>query len=156
MRNQNVSTSQETQSTAPYRKLKRGRVLNIGFRTAHIGVTGILFGGHVFDVPKDRLLMWLGLSILTGAALVAVEAYPRLRWFYQGRGAAVMGKMLLLCLIPWLWDYRVPILAVVMVIASVGSHMPARFRYYSFLHGRVLNESENAAASKPANGTQQS
>jgi hypothetical protein len=150
-----VSTLPETQPAAPYRKLKRGRVLNILFRTAHIGVTGVLFGGHVFDVGKNDLRMWLWLSILTGAILIAIEAYPRWRWFYQGRGVAVIGKMLLLCLIPWLWDYRVPILAVVIVIASVSSHMPARFRYYSFLHGCVLDESGNAAASKPPEESQQ-
>lgn len=125
-------------------------MLNILFRTAHIGVTSVLFGGHVFDVAKSELYTWLWLSILTGGILVAIEAYPRWRWFYQGRGAVVIAKMLLLCLIPWLWGYRVPILVVVIVIASVGSHMPARFRYYSFLHGRVLDESGNAAASKPS------
>ena len=144
-----MSTLPESQSTATYRRLKPGRVLNILLRTAHIGVTGVLFGGHVFDVAKSDLSVWLWLTIVTGAILLAIEAYPRWRWFYQGRGAAVIGKMLLLCLIPWLWDLRVPILVVVIVIASVGSHMPARFRYYSFLHGRVLDESGSAATSKP-------
>ncbi len=48
-------------------------------------------------------------------------------------------KLILLSLIPWLWDYRVPILGVVIVIACVGSHMPARFRYYSVIHRRVLD-----------------
>ena len=46
-----------------------------------------------------------------------------------------MKKLALLVLIPWLWEYRVAILAVVIVLASVGSHMPARFRYYSWLEG---------------------
>jgi len=35
---------------------------------------------------------------------------------------------------------RVAILAAVIVQASVGSHMPARFRYYSLLHGRMLDD----------------
>ena len=39
---------------------------------------------------------------------------------------------------PRLWPYRVAILAAVIILASVGSHMPARFRYYSILHGRML------------------
>jgi hypothetical protein len=122
--------------------MKLGRVLNIALRTAHIGVTSVLFGGHVFDVEKKDLLIWLYLTIATGGILAAIEAYPRWRWFYQGRGAAVIGKLLLLCLIliPQLWSYRVAILVVVIVIASVGSHMPARYRYYSFVHRRVLDE----------------
>jgi hypothetical protein len=34
----------------------------------------------------------------------------------------------------------VPILLLVLVLASVGSHMPRRFRYYSLVHRRVLEE----------------
>jgi hypothetical protein len=40
--------------------------------------------------------------------MVVIEAYPSF------------------CLIPWLWDYHVAILVVVIIIASVGSHMPGR------------------------------
>jgi len=122
--------------------MKLGRVLNIALRTAHIGVTSVLFGGHVFEASKAQLLPWLYLTIATGGILAAIEAFPRWRWFYQGRGVTVIGKLLLLCLIliPHLWTYRVAILVVVIVIASVGSHMPARYRYYSFVHGRVLDD----------------
>jgi hypothetical protein len=125
---------------APQRKLKPVRVLNIFFRTLHIAVTGVLMGGHVFNVTTSQLKGWLYAAILTGAILIAIETYPRWWWFCQGRGVATIVKMLLLCMIPWLWEDRVLILMVVIVIASVGSHMPARFRYYSFLHGRVLHD----------------
>jgi hypothetical protein len=109
----------------------------MAFRTIHIGVTGILFGGHVFDVAAERLLIWLYLSIATGIGLIVIEAYPSCRWFYQGRGVAVLFKLVLLGIVPLLWDYRVAILSAVIVIASVGSHMPGRFRYYSLLHREV-------------------
>jgi hypothetical protein len=122
------------------RRLPYGRAWNIAFRTAHIGVTGALVGGHVFDVPAGRLHPWLYATIFTGAALTLIEAFPHGRWLYQGRGLFVLAKLLLLLLIPWLWDYRVAILTVVIVLASVGSHMPARFRYYSVVHGRVLDD----------------
>lgn len=120
------------------RKLPHARAWNIALRTAHIAVSGILFGGHVFDIAAERLLIWLYLSILTGVGLIVIEAYPSCRWFYQGRGVFVLAKLVLLGIIPVLWDYRVAILSVVIVIASVGSHMPGRFRYYSLLHRRVL------------------
>jgi len=115
------------------------RACNIGLRTVHIGVTGILFGGHVFAVPERQLQVWLALAILTGAGLVVLEAYPSLRWLYQGRGICVLLKLLLLGSIPWLWPWRSAILALVVVIASVGSHMPSRYRYFSCVHGRVLD-----------------
>lgn len=132
----------------PPRKLPYARSGNIAARTVHIGVTGILFGGHVFDVPADKLFGWLYATILSGAALIFLEAYSHGRWLYEGRGLAVMFKLLLLCSIPWLWPYRVAILAVVVVIASVGSHMSARFRYYSFLHGRVLEGTTKSSPPK--------
>lgn len=130
---------ERTEAAAP-RRLRYGRALNIALRTAHIGVTGVLCGGHVFGIPAGQLHVWLFWVILTGGLLTAVEAFPHVYWLYQGRGLFVLTKLLLLCLIPWLWDCRVAILAAVIVLASVGSHMPARFRYYSVLHGRVLND----------------
>ncbi len=120
-------------------RLPYARAWNIGLRTAHIAVSGSLVGGHVFDVPRERLLPWLYATIITGGALVFIEAFPRWRWCYQGRGLCVWVKLILLSLIPWFWEYRVPILFVVVVIASVGSHMPGRFRYYSVIHRRVLD-----------------
>ncbi len=122
----------------PVRVLPHARAWNIAFRTAHLAFTGILLGGHVFDIAEDRLRAILYCCIVTGIALIAIEAYPSCRWFYQGRGIAVLLKLAMICTIPWFWGFRVPILLAVLVIASVGSHMPSRFRYYSFLHGRVL------------------
>ena len=69
----------------PVRVFPRARAWNITFRTAHIGVTGILLGGHVFEVAEARLRMILHFSILTGVCLIAIEAYPSCRWLYQGR-----------------------------------------------------------------------
>jgi hypothetical protein len=114
------------------------RAWNIAFRTAHIGVTGILLGGHVFDVDPARLRVWLCLVIATGVCLSAIEAYPSLRWLHEGRGALVLAKVALLLVVALLWEHRVYLLAAVVVIGSVGSHMPARFRYYSVLYRRVL------------------
>jgi hypothetical protein len=42
--------------------------------------------------------------------------------------------------VPLFWDYRLPILLAVVVIASVGSHMPARFRYYSVLQREIIRD----------------
>lgn len=115
------------------------RAWNIALRTAHIAVFAPLVGGHVFDVPPTRLHGWLVAAVVTGALLTFVEAFPRWRWCYQGRGVLVWLKLALLCAIPWLWEFRVPLLFAVIVVASVGSHMPARFRYYSVIHRRVLD-----------------
>ena len=127
-------------SSEPRRVLPHARAWNIAWRTMHIGVSGIVLGGHVFGVDRERILIWLYLTILTGAILTIIEAYPSFRWFSQGRGVCTLSKLALLCLAAWLWEYRVAILATVVVIASVGSHMPARYRYYCLVHRRVVND----------------
>ena len=110
------------------------RAWNIGVRTAHIAASSVLVGGHAFDVPRAGLYPVLWLAIVTGAALVVLEAFSiRLRWLVQGRGVMVLAKLALLLLIPIAWTWRFPILLAVIVLASVGSHMPARFRYYSLI-----------------------
>ena len=116
------------------------RAFNIAFRTAHIGAMGVLLGGHAFDVAPDQLQVALWLTIGTGVVLAALEAGPRLLWFHQGRGLMTMTKLVLLCAVPLAWDYRLPILLAVVVLASVGSHMPARFRYYSFVHREIVKD----------------
>lgn len=118
------------------------RLCNIVTRTAHIGVAGILVGGHVFGIEPSRLHLWVYLTVITGLGLMMIEAYPGWRYWCEGRGALVAAKILLLCSILWLWDARVPILLTVIVIGSVGSHMPRRFRHYSLIRRRVVEIGE--------------
>jgi hypothetical protein len=124
--------------SVPRSSLLSTRAWNIAIRTAHIATMGILLGGHAFDVPKADLESSHWWCIGTGLVLVALEAGPRLLWFHQGRGLMVLAKMSLIGMVPFFWDYRLPILLVVVVLASVGSHMPARFRYYSVLRREVI------------------
>lgn len=116
------------------------RAWNIALRTAHIGAAGALFGGHVFGIEAERLLPWLGLTILTGAMLAAVEAYPSWRWLYEARAVMILTKGLLLLLVPWLWSCRIPMLLAIIVIGSVGSHMPKRLRHYSLAERRFVDD----------------
>jgi hypothetical protein len=114
----------------------RLRACNISARTAHIAAMGALFGGHVFSIAEERLLPWLYASLITGAALAVVEIIPERGWWSQGSGVMSMAKVLLLLSMPWLWDYRVPLLAGVILLGSVGSHMPHRFRHFPLFGGR--------------------
>jgi hypothetical protein len=114
------------------------RAWNVAFRTAHIAAMGVLLGGHAFDVQPERLVPSLWLSVATGVLLACSEAGPGWLWFHQLRGLMTLGKLVLVAVVPWFWPWRLPILLVVVVIASVGSHMPARFRYYSVLYREVI------------------
>ena len=123
------------------------RACNIALRTAHIGVTGLLLGGHFFGIAAGRLLPLLYMAILTGAALGIAEVYPNWSGVFEVRSLVIAAKLVLLCLIPLLWDYRVGILLMVLVMASAGSHMPRRFRHYSVLeHQNVKAMGESPGA----------
>ena len=115
------------------------RAADIVLRTAHIATGGILLGGHVFDVPLDRLVLWLYLTVGTGVGLIASEVYHSRHWPYQGRGVLVLVKLAALGLVAVWPAVVVPILVAVLVIGAVGSHMPKRYRHWSFAHRRVID-----------------
>jgi hypothetical protein len=117
------------------------RTWKIAVRTLHLIVTYLLFGGHMVGVADPQLRLALMLAVATGVGLIFLEAYPSLQATLQGWGALVALKLVLLALIPFVWSYRVPILLAVVAIAAIGSHLPARYRHYSFLHGRVIKPS---------------
>ncbi len=118
--------------------LPYARGISILCRTIHIAATGILLGGHVFAIPESRLLTLLYLSILSGAGLIGIELYSSCKWVYQGKGVLVLIKLLLVAAVAIFWEQRVWLLLMALVIGSVGSHMPGRFRYYSIRHRRVI------------------
>ena len=120
------------------------RGISIALRTLHLASFGILLGGHVFGIEGDRLLTALYLTIASGIGLMALEVYViGLYWLFLGKGVMVLLKLAILLAVPSLWEYRVPLLLLVVGIASVGSHMPARYRHYSFLRGRVVQAGES-------------
>ena len=95
----------------------------------------ILLGGHAFNAPAAQLLPLLYLAIATGCLMTGTRVRSQSALSRGGGGVLMLLKLALLCTIPFAWGYRLPILLVVVVLASVGSHMSARFRHYSLLYG---------------------
>jgi len=125
------------------RFLPGARGWSIAFRTLHLAAFGVLLGGHAFSVDAEKLLAYLWLTILSGLGLIALELYAEgLYWLFLGKGIMVLVKLGLLLVVPIFWEQRLALLLLVVGIASVGSHMPARFRHYSFLHLRVIGPGE--------------
>lgn len=121
------------------RLLPGARAWSVAFRTLHLAAFGVLLGGHAFAVEAERLLPSLWLTILSGIGLIILELYAEgLYWAFLGKGITVLVKLGILLAIPFFWEDRVLLLLLVVGIASVSSHMPARFRHYSLLHGRVI------------------
>ena len=125
------------------RHLPGARAWSITFRSLHLAAFGLLLGGHAFAVEADKPLPTLYLTILSGLGLIALELYAvGLYWLFLGKGLMVLLKLVLLLLIPFFWEARVILLLLVVGIASVGSHMPARYRHYSVIHRRVIGPEE--------------
>jgi hypothetical protein len=113
----------------PPRRIPRHRALGISLRTAHLVTFGALLGGHLFDVESARLQPFLLATIASGLALMALELSSTFAWLFMGQGVAVLIKLSLLLMVPVFWEHRVALLLLTVVVASVGSHMPSRFRH---------------------------
>ncbi|HSB71251.1 MAG TPA: hypothetical protein VLT62_18135 [Candidatus Methylomirabilis sp.] len=122
------------------RRIPCERGINIALRSAHLMTSSLLLGGHAFDVAPHRLILFLYLTMASGAGLIAMELYRSCRWIYLLKGVLVELKLTVLIAAGVWWDHRVPLLLLVVLLGSVGSHLPARFRYFSVIHGRVLTE----------------
>lgn len=106
--------------------------MNILLRTAHLATFGVLLGGHAFAVDPERLRPFLYATIASGAGMMVLELVATCRWLVTGAGLAVLVKLAVLLCVPLFWEHRVALLVVVIVIASVAAHMPARWRHRSF------------------------
>jgi hypothetical protein len=126
----------------PRRRLPHARAWNVGARTIHLAATGLLLGGHFFGVEADTLLPWLYVAIASGSLMFAVELYSSFDWLTEVGGLAVVLKLALLCLVPFVWSARVPLLFAVVAVAGIGSHMPGKYRHYSLRHRRVMKETK--------------
>ena len=127
------------------RRIPGHRALGVALRTAHLACFGTLVGGHVFDVEPPRLVPFLLATIATGLALMALEMASTCAWLFMGKGVMVLAKLGLLLLIPLLWEHRVTLLLATVILASVGSHMPSRFRHYSLLAVRSAERAQPLA-----------
>jgi hypothetical protein len=116
--------------------LTASRVYKLLARTVHLIAIAGLVGGHMFGAPLAPLRLLLYLSIITGVVMCALEAYPNRRFFYEGWALLLWLKLVVLMLVPVFWNARRPIFIVVVVIASVGSHLPRALRHWMPFHNQ--------------------
>jgi len=124
------------------RTIPGARWLRTSLRTLHLIAVGALYGGHLYDVEAARLLPALFSVLLTGGLLLGFEVWQSRIWLVQVRGVVTFLKLGLVASCRLAPDLTVAILTLAMVIGSVSSHMPSRWRYYSVLHGRVAGPTE--------------
>jgi hypothetical protein len=127
---------------ADARAIPGARWLRTSLRTLHLIAVGALYGGHLYAVDVSRLLPALLSVLLTGGLLVCFEVWQSRIWLVQVRGVVTFLKLGLLAAARLTPDLTVAVLTLAMLIGSISSHMPARWRYHSVLHGRVAGPTE--------------
>jgi hypothetical protein len=118
------------------------RWLRTTLRTLHLIAVGALYGGHFYAVDATRLQPALLSVLLTGGLLACFEVWQSRIWVVQVRGVATFLKLGALAAIGLAPDWTVALLTLAMLIGSISSHMPGRWRYHSVLHGRVAGLTE--------------
>lgn len=128
------------QQQAPrHKRAGWARGVDIGLRSLHIGVAGVLLGGVIFKQPLSELHYWAWWTVGTGLGLVASEVYHSWRWPYQGRGVMVMLHIACVAVLHAWLQCAVPLMWAALIIGAVGSHMPRKYRHWSFLDGQVMD-----------------
>lgn len=127
-------------TTFPEEKRPSGRAPRVVLRTLHIITFSVLAGGHWFGVPGPELRPWLYASVLTGAGLLLLELRGGLDWLVQLAGGFTLLKLALLCLVPVFPAHDRALLLLVVSLASIGSHMPARLRHFKYIKLKTTSE----------------
>jgi hypothetical protein len=118
------------------------RWLRTSLRTLHLIAVGALYGGHLYAVDVARLQPALLSVLLTGGLLICFEVWQSRIWLVQVRGVATFLKLGLLAGSRLAPELTTALLTLALVIGSISSHMPSRWRYHSVLHGRVAGPTE--------------
>ncbi|MCP4274510.1 MAG: hypothetical protein GY781_21505 [Gammaproteobacteria bacterium] len=114
---------------------KGKRWLKVSLRTLHlIGLAGVSvsIATDNFDVVS-----WT-ITIISGLALLTLEALSNLIWFVQVRALAIYIKLALLFALFYYPDYSWHFLLLIIILSGLVSHAPSAVRYYSFIHRKEI------------------
>ena len=124
----------------PARDFPGQRWTRITLRTFHLIFMAHLMGAIALGYPSSELSFVVLGTILSGILFMGVEIYHTCVWFFQVKGWVVILKIVLMVLAGMYHDAAQPLMIAIIVIGSISSHMPGRYRYYSVFHGRLLKE----------------
>lgn len=107
------------------------RLLQVAFRTVHILAMALLLGALPFGAGWPQLKVPIVMTVASGVALFVMDLAKDWRVLLQGSGLLVLVKLALLGG-GHLWpDQRLAWYLAAAAVASIGSHMPGRWRHGS-------------------------
>lgn len=131
-------SSMSCSDTPPRTRIDYDRWFRILLRTAHIAAFSLVVGGLWFDVPAAEMRGAVLAATLSGLFMAIKHASGARFWFVELRGVLTIVKTLLLVLALYAPAARLLLILLVVLISSVSSHMPGRYRYYSVWHRRRM------------------
>ena len=111
------------------------RWANIILRSLHIALAAVVFGGVILHQQYAAFHNWHHGVIASGLALLALEWGHDRQWPHRGKGLMVQLHILLGLVLHFWPTQQVALLWLVMLSGCIGSHMPRRFRHWSWRDG---------------------
>lgn len=110
-------------------------------RTLHLVSMALLTGGVAVGLSVEQLTLGLWGTLGSGLLFLLFEMCHSCIYLVQLKGVVVLAKMLLMAGALAFPGASLPLFVLAIVTGGIGSHMPARFRHYSLLHGREIKGS---------------
>ena len=129
--------------SAPSAGPRWGRGLQVLLRSVHIAAMALVLGGLAMGGDFQRLRGAIAVTLLSGVAMLAMDLAKGPAILHQGSGVAVLLKLALLGLGNLFPAARFEYYLGATLVASIGSHMAASWRHFSFLHWRVLRPEDS-------------
>lgn len=120
------------------RSFKGQRWISIVIRSLHlIGIAGV-GAAFLFQLPETQWIPYMVITLSSGSAMMLLEIWSNGIWLIQLRGLSTLLKLLILSttFIIGLQSY---ILVAVILVSGIMSHAPAKVRYYSVFHRKIIN-----------------
>jgi len=114
------------------------RPLQLLLRSVHIAAMALVLGGLPFGGGYAALRLPILVTVASGLLLFAVDLAKDAGILAQGSGAAVLLKVGLLGCGLLQPAHRLPWYLAATLVASLGAHMPGRWRHFSFVQWKVL------------------
>ncbi len=128
------------QQKSPFNNTAILRWCNISIRTLHIACAGVSLGGIIQQQPDAGSVGWYFALVLTGVILLLLEWLHDRHWPHRGKGLLVQCHTLLAAAAMLLPALSVVFIWLALILGSVGSHMPRRYRHWSIFYGPEKKE----------------
>jgi hypothetical protein len=109
------------------------RMIRSILRTVHILGGGVLIGAYLFHQPQYVIEPWYITAVLSGVLLFLTDLHASFAVLFEWRGLSIASKIGLLLLLPLMPGFEVAILALILTIGSLSSHLSRKFRHRLWL-----------------------